>query len=126
MRTPVYTEKAAKPLGCYSQAIKAGDFVFVAGQGPVDPQGNIVEGDVREQTRYTLNNIKNILEAAGATIHDVVRCGVFLTDMANFQAMNEVYRDFFGPDSPPARTTVGVAMPRIQVEIDAIAYIGKK
>ncbi len=127
MRTPVFTEKAAKPLGHYSQAIKAGDFVFVAGQGPVDPQGNIVEGDVREQTRYTLNNIKNILEAAGATIHDVVRCGVFLTDMGNFAAMNEVYREFFGPDSPPpARTTVGVVMPRIKVEIDAVAYIGKK
>jgi len=125
MKSIVSTEKAARPLGHYSQAVRAGDFVFVSGQGPVDEQGHIMPGDIREQTRRTLENIRNILEAAGASIQQVVRCGVFLGDIGDFAAMNEVYREFFGPN-PPARTTVGANLPGIKVEIDAIAYVGSK
>lgn len=125
MKSIVSTERAARPLGHYSQAIRAGDFVFVSGQGPVDEQGRIVPGDIREQTLRTLNNIGMILEAAGAAIQDVVRCGVFLSDIGDFAAMNEVYREFFGAN-PPARTTVGAALGGIKVEIDCIAYLGKR
>jgi 2-iminobutanoate/2-iminopropanoate deaminase len=125
MKSIVSTERAARPLGHYSQAVRAGDFVFVSGQGPVDEQGRIVPGDIREQTRRTLENIRNILEAAGAGVQQVVRCGVFLSDIGDFAAMNEVYREFFGPN-PPARTTVGANLPGIKVEIDAIAYVGSK
>lgn len=122
---PVFAEKGAKPMGPYSPGIRAGDFIFVSGQGPVDPQGNIIPGDIREQTRVVLNNIRVILEAAGATMHDVVKCGVFLEDLKDFGAMNEVYREFLGPTFP-ARTTVGTSLLGIKVEIDAIAYTGPK
>ncbi len=125
MKSIVSTERAARPLGHYSQAVRAGDFVFVSGQGPVDEQGRIVPGDIREETRRTLENIRNILEAAGAGVQQVVRCGVFLGDIGDFAAMNEVYREFFGAN-PPARTTVGANLPGIKVEIDAIAYVGSK
>ena len=123
MKSIVSTDKAPRPAGHYSQATKAGDFVYVSGQGPLNPQGQVVPGDVREQTRLVLSNIRAILEAAGAGLQDVVRCGVFLGDIGDFAAMNEVYRDFFGPN-PPARTTVGASLPGIKVEIDAVAYIG--
>ena len=81
-------------------------------------------GDVRAETRRTLENIKAILESAGSSMKDVVRVGVFLSDMKNFAAMNKVYAEFF-PKDPPARTTVGVSMPKIKVEIDCIARIRK-
>lgn len=123
MKTIVTTDKAPRPAGHYSQGVKAGGFVYVAGQGPLSPQGQVAPGDIREQTRLVLTNIRNILEAAGATLQDVVRCGVFLADIGDFAAMNEVYRDVFGPN-PPARTTVGANLPGIKVEIDAVAYIG--
>ena len=124
MKQIVLTDKAPRPVGHYSQAIKAGDFVYVSGQGPLNPQGQVVPGDIREQTRLVLGNIRSILEAAGAGIENVVRVGVFLSDIGDFAAMNEVYRDFFGAN-PPARTTVGASLPGIKVEIDAVAYIGK-
>ncbi len=123
MKSTVSTDTAPRPVGHYSQAVKAGDFVYVSGQGPLNPQGQVVPGDIREQTRLVLNNIRAILEASGAGIHEVVRCGVFLGDIGDFAAMNEVYRDFFGAN-PPARTTVGASLPGIKVEIDAVAYIG--
>jgi len=123
MRRVIRTSDAPRPLGPYSQAIVADGFVFVAGQLAVNPETNELElGDVRSETRRTLENIRAILEAAGSSLHDVVRVGIFLADMNDFQAMNEVYREFF-PEDPPARTTVGVTMPKIKVEMDCIARL---
>jgi 2-iminobutanoate/2-iminopropanoate deaminase len=108
----------ATPRGPYSPAVRAGETIYVSGQVPSQP------GDAREQTRQVLTSVKNILEASGATLADVVRCGVFLTDAADFKPMNEVYAEFFG-EARPARTTVIVAalpVPEAKVEIDAVAY----
>ena len=127
MREAVATDKAPKAIGPYSQGIKAGDFVFTAGQAGVDPAtGKLVEGGIAEQTRQVLKNIQAILEAAGASLDRVVKCGVFLQDMADFQAMNAVYAEFFPPDkNPPARTTVQAAKLPLGalVEIDAVALL---
>lgn len=125
MRKVILTPKAPRPRGVYSQAIVADGFVFVAGQGAFNPETNELEsGDIRSETRRTLLNIKGILEAAGSSLGEVVRVGVFLADLKDFAAMNEVYREFF-PENPPARTTVGVQLPTIKVEIDCIARVGK-
>jgi len=116
------------PRGPYSPAVKAGDYVFVSGQVPLDPAtGQIADGGVGPQTRQTLLNIQRILEGCGATMAQVVRCGVFLVDVADFKAMNEVYTEFFD-QGKPARTTVQVAalpLAGARVEIDAVAYVGK-
>ena len=126
-RDVVSTDKAPKAIGPYSQGIKAGDFVFTAGQAGMDPAiGKIVEGGIGEQTRQTLKNIQAILEAAGTSLDRVVKTTVFLQDMADFQAMNAVYAEFFPPDkNPPARTTVQAAKLPLGalVEIDAIALL---
>lgn len=126
-RDVISTDKAPKAIGPYSQGIKAGDFVFTAGQAGVDPAtGKLVEGNVAEQTRQVLKNIQAILEAAGTSLDRVVKVGVFLQDMADFQAMNAVYAEFFPPDkNPPARTTVQAARLPLGalVEIDAVALI---
>jgi 2-iminobutanoate/2-iminopropanoate deaminase len=126
-RKAVSTDKAPKAIGPYSQGIKAGDFVFTAGQAGVDPAtGKLVEGSIAEQTRQTLKNIQAILETAGTSLDRVVKCGVFLQDMADFSAMNAVYAEFFPPDkNPPARTTVQAAKLPLGalVEIDAVALI---
>jgi 2-iminobutanoate/2-iminopropanoate deaminase len=125
MRKAIHPAAAPRPRGPYSPAIVAEGFVFVAGQGPVNPKTNELElGDVRSETRRTLENIRIILSAAGSSLRDVVRVGVFLADMNDFAAMNEVYREFF-PEAPPARTTVGVQLPKIKVEIDCIARVRK-
>jgi 2-iminobutanoate/2-iminopropanoate deaminase len=126
-REAVATDKAPKAIGPYSQGIKAGDFVFTAGQAGVDPStGKLVEGGISEQTRQVLKNIQAILEAAGTSLDRVVKVGVFLQDMADFTAMNAVYAEFFPPDkNPPARTTVQAARLPLGalVEIDAVALI---
>ncbi|MBZ5542419.1 MAG: Rid family detoxifying hydrolase [Acidobacteriia bacterium] len=125
MRKVVRTSEAPRPRGAYSQAIVADGFVFVAGQGAANPQTNELElGDIRSETRRTLENIRAILEAAGSSLGDVVRVGVFLADINDFAAMNEVYGEFF-PEDPPARTTVGAHLPKIKVEIDCIARVRK-
>jgi 2-iminobutanoate/2-iminopropanoate deaminase len=123
MKKIIYTESAPQPKGPYSQAVSAGGFVFVAGQGPVNPKTNQFElGDIKSQTKRTLENISEILKAAGLTVNDVVKCSVFLTNINDFKEMNEVYSEFFS-ESKPARTTVEVsALPfGIKVEIDVIA-----
>jgi 2-iminobutanoate/2-iminopropanoate deaminase len=123
MREPVRTSQAPRARGPYSQGVISGEYIFVSGQGPVDPKTNeFVLGDIRSETRLTLSNIKNILEAGGSSLKHVVKVGVFLADMNDFSAMNEVYREFF-PEDPPARTTVGVQLPKIKVEIDCIAQV---
>jgi len=125
MRTVIRTPKGPRPRGIYSQAIIADGFVFVAGQGAVNPLTNELElGDIRSETRRTLENIRVILEAGGSSLRDVVRVGVFLSDISDFEAMNEVYKEFF-PEEPPARTTVGAQLPKIKIEIDCIARIAK-
>ncbi len=126
-REVVSTAKAPKAIGPYSQGIKAGDFVFTAGQAGVDPStGKLVEGGITAQTRQVLKNVQAILEAAGTSLDHVVKVGVFLQDMGDFASMNEVYAEFFPPDqNPPARTTVQAAKLPLGalVEIDAVALL---
>jgi len=120
----IFPPDTPAPRGPYSPAVAAGGFVFVSGQGPVDPATNQLSyGDIRHETRLTLSNVQRILAAAGASMADVVKCNVYLRDGNDFAAMNEVYREFFG-DQRPARTTVAVAFadPLMKVEIDCIAY----
>lgn len=116
------------PRGPYSPAVRAGDFLYVSGQGPVDPATNQFScGDIRHETRLVLTNIQRILEGCGASMSDVVKCSVFLADHREFAAMNEVYAEFFG-DARPARTTVEAhfVAPPMRIEIDAVAYSPKR
>lgn len=125
-KTIISTELAPKAIGPYSQAIRAGDFIFCAGQTGLDPSTmELVTGGVEAQARQVLTNLKHVLEAAGSGFDRVVKTTVFLTDMANFVAMNAVYMEFF-PENPPARSTIAVAgLPKGGlVEIEAIALIG--
>lgn len=123
MRNPVTTDKAPRPIGPYSQAIIEGDLLFLAGQGPLDPAtGEEDRGDIGAQTRRTLDNIRGILEAAGSSMDKVIRCNVYLADIGDFAAMNEVYaRAFTAPY--PARTTIqaGALPGGIAVEIECVA-----
>ena len=114
----------AAPRGPYSPAVRAGDFIFVSGQVPVNPAtGQLLNSDIATETRQVLNNIKVLLEGCGASMADVVKCSVFLLEASEFAAMNAVYAEFFG-DAKPARTTVvaAFAVTGLRVEIDAIAY----
>ncbi len=116
---------AIKVEGTWSLGARAGDFIFVSGQGPLDPTtGKIVGETIEEQTARTLENIKAILAAAGATMADVVKVSAHLSDLALFDRYNRVYAGYFS-DPKPARTTVGSQLLGILVEIDAIAYVGK-
>ena len=123
MKEAISTDKGPKAMGPYSQAIRANGFIFISGQGAVDPAtGKLVEGDTAQQTARTLDNLKAIVEAAGSSLDHAVKVSVFLKDMNDFAAMNEVYVRYF-PKNPPARTTVEVArLPKdLRVEIDLIA-----
>ena len=125
MRSPVKTDRAPGAIGPYSQAIKAGGFVFVSGQIPIDPStGQFVAGGVAEQTEQVLKNLSAVLEASGSSLARVVKTTVFLADMKDFSAMNEVYGRFF-TDEPPARATVAAAgLPRdARVEIELVALL---
>ena len=120
----IQSDKTSPPGGAYSPALRAGDFIFVAGQGPMDPAtGKITGTIIEEQTARVLENIKAILEAAGATMADVVKATVHLSDLSLFQRYNQVYATYF-PDPKPVRTTVGSQLLGIMVEIDVIAYVG--
>ena len=121
----VATSGAPRAIGPYSQALRAGGFLFTAGQVGFDPAtGELVDGGIGEQTRQVLQNIRAILEAGGSGLAQVVKTTVFLVDMADFAAMNEVYADVFGTHRP-ARSTVAVAaLPRgARVEIEAVAAV---
>lgn len=122
-REVIATNDAPKAIGPYSQAIRANGFLFLSGQTPIDPATQqLISGSIAEQTERVLRNLEAVLKQAGSSMSKVVRCGVFLKDMNDFTAMNEVYGKFF-PSNPPARTTIQAArLPKdCQVEIDAIA-----
>ncbi|MCS7059581.1 MAG: Rid family detoxifying hydrolase [Anaerolineae bacterium] len=122
----VNTEGVARAGGAYSPCVRAGDFIFVAGQGPINPAtGAVVGATIEEQTAQTLENIKNILAAAGASMADVVKATVHLSDLSLFDRYNKVYATYF-PDPKPVRTTVGSQLLNILVEIDVIAYVGER
>jgi 2-iminobutanoate/2-iminopropanoate deaminase len=128
VRKAVVTEKAPKPIGPYSQAIIEGDFIFLAGQGCTNPAtGKLELGDVRSETKRTFENVRAVLEAAGSSLDDVTKCNVYLRDIHDFAAMNEVYETFFSAPFP-ARTTIqaGALPGGIAVEIECIAKKGKK
>jgi 2-iminobutanoate/2-iminopropanoate deaminase len=119
----IATEKAPKAIGPYSQGVRTNEFVFTAGQLPIDPAtGQLVEGSIAEQTRQTLTNVAAVLEAGGSSLARVVKTTVFLINLDDFAAMNQVYAEFF-PANPPARSTVQVMRLPLgaRVEIEAIA-----
>src|SRR6266498_1041177 len=121
----IATNDAPKAIGPYSQAVRAGNLLFLSGQIPLDPvAGELVQGDFAAQTRRVLENLKAVLAAGGATFANVTRATVFLTDLGNFQTLNGIYAEYFG-DHKPARSTVGVAsLPKgANVEIDLIAVV---
>jgi len=121
----IRTEKAPAPGGAYSQGLRVGDLFFTAGMGPWDPQTRQVVGiTIEEQTARTLENLKAVLEAGGASMADVIKTTIHLSDLEQFAAFNQVYTRYF-PDPKPVRTTVGSQLLGILVEIDAVAYLGK-
>ncbi|MCP4366166.1 MAG: RidA family protein [Planctomycetes bacterium] len=124
-REIISTENAPKAIGPYSQGVRAGDFIFLSGQIPIDPAtGNIIEGGVRVQTRRVLENLDAVLEAAGSSLDNVVKTTIYLASMGDYAAVNEIYAEFF-KGSKPARATVEVSrLPKdVDVEIDAIAVV---
>ena len=126
MLSPVSTTAAPKALGPYSQAIQAGQFLFVSGQVPIDPAtGNLVEGSIADQTRRVFENVGAILKAGGASFKDVVRATVYLADLGDFAAMNDVYATFFTAPQPARSTIQAARLPRdARIEVDVIAFLG--
>lgn len=114
---------APEPAGPYSHAVVAGGFVYVSGQGPVNPETGTSPDEFTEQVRQTFRNLRTILEAAGSGLDSVVKVNAYLTDLTRFSQFNEVYKEFFG-DEPPARTTVGATLFGILVEVDCVAVAG--
>lgn len=126
-RKVIHTPEAPAAIGPYSQAVQVGNMLFCSGQIAIDPKtGDVVPGGIAEQTRQVLENLGAVLRAAGMDYRDVVQCQVFLADMADFQAMNQVYAEYFR-ENPPARVTVAAAgLPRnVRVEIACIAVKGQ-
>jgi 2-iminobutanoate/2-iminopropanoate deaminase len=121
----IFTENASKPIGPYSQGIISGDLLFLSGERGIDPKtGKIVEGGIQKQTEQMFNNIKAVLEKGGASLDKVVKATVFLTDLNEFDLMNEVYKTFF-KEKPPVRTSVEVSrLPGdVKIEVDVIAVL---
>jgi 2-iminobutanoate/2-iminopropanoate deaminase len=122
MRRIVMADKGPAPAGPYSHAVVANGFVFISGQGPVNPETGAAPDAFADQVRQTFENVQTILEAAGSSLDDVVKVNAYVTDLTRFAAFNEVYKEFF-QDDPPARTTVGAALLGILVEVDCIAAL---
>jgi 2-iminobutanoate/2-iminopropanoate deaminase len=122
MRRTVMAEKGPKTAGPYSHAVVANGFVFISGQGPVDPETGTMPDAFADQVRQTLRNVQTILEAAGTSLDNVVKVNAYVTDLTRFQEFNEVYGEFFQQD-PPARTTVGSSLLGFLVEVDCIASL---
>ncbi len=125
MKETISTENAPGAIGPYSQAVKTGNMVFCSGQIPIDPNtGEFVSSDVAEQTRQVLINLTAVLEAAGTGLNNVVKTTVFLADMNDFTAMNEIYAEFFSENKPARATVQAARLPRdARVEIDCIAVV---
>jgi 2-iminobutanoate/2-iminopropanoate deaminase len=125
VRHPVSTPAAPKAIGPYSQAVRAGSLLFVSGQIPIDPAtGEVVNGDIATQTRRVFQNLAAILEAAGASFDDVVRTTVYVADMNDFAAMNEVYGTYFTSPAPARATVQAARLPKdARIEIDVIASL---
>jgi 2-iminobutanoate/2-iminopropanoate deaminase len=122
MRQAIMVSGAVSPAGHYSHAVIANGFVFVAGQGPADPVTRKVTGSFEDQVRRTIDNVRIILEGAGAGLKDIVKAQVFLSDIRLFKAYDAVYREMV-PGPPPARTTVAAMLNGIDIEIDCIAVL---
>jgi len=124
MKEIIKTQNAPAPVGPYSQAIKAGNFLFISGQIAVDPEtGRLIEGSIQEHTKMIFSNIGAILKEAGMVFSDIVKVSVFIQDMNNFSPVNEIYKTFF-TENPPARSFVEVSrLPKdVPIEIEVIAY----
>ena len=119
----VETSGAPAPSGAYSQAITAGDYMYLSGQGPFDPEGNLVDGSFGDEVRQVFANLAAVAAAAGASLADAVRVGVYLHDMATFDEMNDIYLETF-PDPLPARTTIETPLPGFGIEVDVVIYLG--
>jgi 2-iminobutanoate/2-iminopropanoate deaminase len=124
MRRTVMAERGPAPAGPYSHAVVANGFVFVSGQGPVDPETGTMPDAFADQVRQTLRNLQAILEDAGSSLEDVVKVNAYVTDLTRFAEFNEVYKEFFRHD-PPARTTVATALLGMLVEVDCVAQLGE-
>lgn len=122
MKKTVMAENGPAPAGPYSHAVVADGFVYVSGQGPVDPETGTMPDAFVDQVRQTLSNVQTILEAAGSSLEEVVKVNAYVTDLTRFSEFNEVYEEFF-PKDPPARTTVGANLLGILVEVDCIARV---
>jgi len=123
----VFTEKAPKPVGPYSQGVIVGEWLFISGQIPIDPTtGQIIEDDFKRASRQVLENIKAIVEAAGGTLESVVKVTVYMRNISKFSVFNEVYSEYFS-EHKPARAVVEVSnLPKdVEIEAEAIAYLGK-
>ncbi|MCL0100824.1 RidA family protein [Peptococcaceae bacterium] len=121
----ISTDKAPAAIGPYSQAVKAGNFMFISGQIPIDPStGNVIDGDIKTQTKQCLKNLEAICQSAGLTLDNVVKTTIFITDMSKFPEVNEVYGSFF-KENPPARACVEIsALPKgVQIEIEAVVAV---
>lgn len=119
----VSTDRAAPPGGPYSQATVAGDFVFLAGATPKRADGTPVTGSFAEQARAVLDNLAAVAEAAGASLSQAVRVGVYLEDFGDFAELNTIFEEYFG-EHPPARTTITADLPGFAIEVDAVLYTG--
>jgi reactive intermediate/imine deaminase len=120
----VSTDQATQPGGPYSQAIVAGDTVYLAGACPQLPDGTWVTGGFAEQAHAAFTNLARVAQAAGGSLDQAVKVGVYLRDFADFAELNEIYRQYIGGEAPPVRTTVPVALNGFDIEIDAILYLG--
>ena len=124
MRKTVMADNGPVPAGPYSHAVVANGFVFISGQGPVNPETGVMPDAFADQVRQTFKNVQTILEAAGSSLDEVVKVNAYVTDLTRFAEFNDVYKEFF-QDDPPARTTVGTALLGILVEVDCIAAISE-
>ena len=122
----IQTENAPSAIGPYSQAVRVGKWIFTAGQIPIEPKtGNMVSGHIKEKTRQVMENIKAILEAGGAKMDDVVKSTIYMTNLQDFSAVNEVYGEYFKEPYPARSTVQAAALPKgVSIEIDVVAYTG--
>ena len=122
-KQPITSASAPQPSGAYSQGISAGGFVFLSGQGPFMPNGELPEGGFGAQARQVFANLAAVAEAAGGSLADAVRVGVYLDDLDDFPEMNDIYREAF-PEPLPARTTIQTPLPGFGIEVDVVLHLG--